>query len=132
MVCAATPAFTVGYTWDTEKGSDGSWFDSEHWSPSGFYPRLPDDGAMIDNDPSVVSNVTYPQQYRSFVNWIQINANQVSLTNPDGDPDRLNVYGYLEMATSETNDPPLLNNNGILYLDGALWFPETFVEADYG
>jgi hypothetical protein len=133
LVCTSTPALSDGYTWDTQKGPDGSWNDPNHWSPEGSYPIGQDDGASIDNDPSVASTVTYSLYSGSnVVNWIRISANQVSLTNPDGDPDRLNLYGNLSLVASSTDDPPLLDNDGLLYLDGALYFQEANYEADYG
>ena len=132
-LCAASPALSVGYIWDTQKGPTGSWADANHWSPPDSYPNGTDDGASIDNDPSVASNVTYAlYSYINSVNWISLAANQVSLTNPNGDPDRLNLYGSLRLVPSTTDDPPQLSNDGILYLDGALQFQEASNEGDYG
>lgn len=130
LVCAATPALPGGYTWDTQKGPNGSWSDPNHWSPEGDYPSGQDDGASIDNDPSVASSVTLSSS--NVVNWIQISANQISLTNPDGDPDQLNLYDNLGLVASTTDDPPLLDNDGILYLDSTLHFQEASIEADFG
>jgi len=133
LVCTSTPALSDGYTWDTQKGPAGSWSDSNHWSPEGSYPMGQDDGASIDNDPSVASSVTYSLNGGgNVVNWIRISANQVSLTNPDGDPDQLNLYGHLKLVASSNDDPPLLENDGSFYLDGTLGFQKASTEADYG
>lgn len=88
---------------------------------------------MIDNDPSVLSTVTYSlYSGSSTINWIQISANQAALTNPDGDPDKLNIYGHLSLVPSTAGDAPLLDNDGSIFLDGSLSFKEASEEADYG
>lgn len=133
LVLVATPAWADSYSWDTQKGPDGSWADSDHWSPAGSYPIGRDDGAAIDNDPSVLSTVTYAlYSSGNIINWIQVSANPVTLANPDGDPDRLNIYGHLGLVASTTDDAPLLDNDGSIFLDGSLSFQEASEEADYG
>lgn len=132
LVLVATPAWADSYSWDTQKGPDGSWADSNHWTPEGAYPAGQDDGASIDNDPSVLSTVTHALNSGTSVNWVRVSANQIALTNPDSDPDRLNIYGQLGLVASTTDDPPLLDNDGNIFLDGSLSFQGASEEADYG
>nr|WP_320012227.1 hypothetical protein [uncultured Desulfobulbus sp.] len=133
LLCATSPVLSDNYSWDTQKGPDGSWFDADHWSPPDGYPNGRDDGASIDSDFSVLSTVTYPAyQGNCNVNSIQVCANQVSLSNPDGDPDRLNIYGFLGLLASTSDAPPRLVNDGIVFLDGTLHFEEAASEDQYG
>jgi hypothetical protein len=129
---AVSPVLAGGYTWDTDKGTEGSWTDASHWSPSSSYPNGPDDGAFIDNSLDEVSNVSYTASVGSSVNWINLYANTITFTNPLADPDRLNLYGSLSLVPSTSNDPPLLANDGIVYLDGSLQFQEAPLEDNYG
>jgi len=129
---AVSPAQSDSYSWDTQNGSTGSWTDASHWSPSSSYPNGQDDGAVIDTDLSALSNVTYTSSFGNSMNWISLAANQISITNPTGDPDRLNLFGFLDLVPSTTDTPPLLSNNGNIYLDGVLRFQEASTEDDYG
>ncbi len=131
---AASPALSDSHTWDTQNGSTGSWHDTSHWSVPDSYPNGPDDGAAIDSDPSVVSNVTYVNYSSgSSVNWISLAANTaIPIINPDGDPDRLNLTGFLKLVPSTTDESPQLSNNGLFYLNGSLSFQEEIFEEDYG
>ncbi len=132
LVLAAGLAWADSYSWDTQKGPDGSWSDPDHWVPAGSYPTGQDDGASIDNDPSVLSTVTHSLNSGTNVNWVRVSANTVTLANPEGDPDRLNIYGHLGLVASTTDDPPLLENDGRIFLDGSLSFQGASEEADYG